>query len=199
MTSMPKRKLMNKRRIGILVVALMVLAAMVASGIAGCGATGTIVYDCNYPLQGRLAHDGQHDACCHIDACPCHCLNDPCPDFTLANELANELACELAGDAGTDASVPEGGTSACDGTCAPILPLGGWEGPSLLWLGPEGMEPTCPAEAPVIAYQGHDGLLAAPTSCGTCVCSTPSGTCAPPLTLTASSKPQMSGHGVRDS
>jgi hypothetical protein len=167
---------MNNRRIWILVVSLMSLATGIAISTAGCGriGEGTIVYDCNYPLEGRLADDGTPDACCHVDACPCHCLNDPCPD-----ESAN--ACE--------AGVPEGGTSSCDGTCAPLPPLGGWEGPSLLWLGPEGMEPACPAEAPVIAYQGHDGLLANPTSCGTCTCSTPSGTCAPPLFLTASSKP----------
>ena len=177
MTLAPKRKLtMHKRRIWVLVVSLLLLVAMVAIGSAGCEDTGTIVYDCNYPLEGRLAKDGTRDACCHVDPCPCHCLNDPCPD-------ESEKAC----DAGTPPT--DGGTSSCTGECVPLLPLGGWEGPILLSLRPEGTEPTCPDQAPVIAYQGHDGLTAPSTSCGTCACSSPSGTCGPPLALTASSKP----------
>jgi len=174
--------MMHKRRIWILVVALMSLVAMVTIGAPGCGVNEPfIVYDCNYPLEGRLAHNGEHDACCHIDACPCHCLNDPCPDESAK-------ACE--------AGAPEGGTSSCDGTCAPLPPAGGWEGPFLFSLSPEGTAPPCPAEAPIVAYQGHDGLLDSPTSCGTCACSTPSGTCAPPLTLTASSTPCVDTSGM---
>ena len=99
-------------------------------------------------------------------------------------------------DAGTDASLPEGGTSSCDGTCATLPPAGGWEGPFLFSLSPEGMEPPCPAQAPIIAYQGHDGLLDSPPSCGTCTCSPSSGTCAPPPTLTASATPCVDTSGM---
>ena len=186
MKSMQKRKLMtHKNRILAIVVALILLAATIAVGAGGCGTTGTaIAYDCNYPMVGRLGHDGLSDACCHVDPCPCHCLNDPCPD-------ESEKAC--------DAGVPEGGSSSCSGECVPALPLGGWEGPSLLWLGPEGMEPACPEQAPVVAYQGHDGLLAAPISCGACACSTPVGSCALPLSLTASSTHCGDSSGVTSS
>lgn len=177
--------MMHHRRIWILVVSLMMLASILAIGTAGCGDTGTIVYDCNYPIEGRLAHDGQHDACCHVDPCPCHCLNDPCPDDSAK-------AC----DAGTDATISDGGTSSCSGSCVPVPPFGGWEGPGLLWLGPEGTAPACPAQAPVVAYQGHDGLTVPSASCGTCSCSAPSGSCAPPLSLTASSKPCSDSSGM---
>ena len=59
----------------------------------------------------------------------------------------------------------------------------------MLSLSPEGTETACPAQAPVIGYQGHEGLNVPSVSCGTCSCSAPSGACAPPPTLTASSKP----------
>jgi hypothetical protein len=128
MTITPKGKLiMRNRRIWILIVSLMMLAVMLAIGIAGCGTTGTIAYDCDYPLVGRIAHDGQHDDCCHVDPCPDHCLNDPCPVVII--------------DAGTDATIADGGTSSCSGSCVPVPPFGGWEGPGLLWLGPEGTAP----------------------------------------------------------
>ena len=172
-----RNPVMRNHRIWILVVSLSLLAATVGIGVAGCGDTGGIVYDCNYPLVGRMSHDGQHDDCCHVDACPCHCLNDPCPDESAK-------AC----DAGTDAAVTDGGTSSCSGSCEP-LPPAGWDGPFLLSLSPEGTAPACPADAPVVAYQGHDGLNVPPASCGACSCSAPSGTCAPPLSLATSSKP----------
>ncbi len=118
--------------------------------------------------------NGEADACCDVDPCPGHCLNDPCPDHDS--------------DAGTDATTSDGGPSACSGACVP-LPPADWQGPFLLSLSPEGSETACPGQAPVIAYQGHAGLNVPSASCGTCSCSAPSGTCAPPLTLTASSKP----------
>jgi hypothetical protein len=187
----PKRKqMMRSRRIWVVAVSLILLAVTLAIAIAGC-ADGTIFYDCNYPIVGRLAHDGQHDDCCYVDACPCHCLNDPCPVLPLVDETA----CELARDAGTDATIIDGGSSSCSGSCVPLLPAG-WDGPFLFSLSPEGSAPACPAEAPVVAYQGHDGLNVPPASCGTCSCSAPSGSCAPPLSLSASSKPCSDSSGI---
>ncbi len=144
-----------------------------ATVTAGCG--DAVAYDCTYPIRGRLDHNGIDDSCCHVDPCPGHCLNDPCPD-------------DDSSDAGTDAATSEGGPSACSGACVTLPPLGGWEGPILLSLSSEGTETECPAQAPVIGYQGHEGLNVPSASCGTCSCSAPSGSCAPPLTFTASSK-----------
>ncbi|MFS8066439.1 MAG: hypothetical protein ACMG6S_08700 [Byssovorax sp.] len=162
----------RNRRTKILAVTAALLTVSLVVVAQGCGVSdGPTLYGCDHPLEGRIAKNGEPDGCCDVDPCPGHCIDDPCP----------------TGDAGTDATTAEAG--GCSGTCAPLLPFGGWEGPALLWLGPEGMEPACPAQAPVIAYQGHDGLNALPASCGTCICSSPSGTCAPPLSLTASAKP----------
>jgi hypothetical protein len=164
--------MLRTRRSWILLASLTLLAASPALVIAGCGQQ--TIYGCNYPIVGRLAHNGEADACCDVDPCPGHCLNDPCPDHDS--------------DAGTDATTSEGGPSACSGACVPLPPFD-WQGPILLSLSPEGSETACPGQAPVIAYQGHEGLNVPSTSCGTCSCSAPSGACAPPLTLTASSKP----------
>src|SRR5512132_1002479 len=169
--------MMRTRRTWILLASSSLLAAIPAMVAAGCG--DAVAYDCTYPIVGRVSHDSRGDAhadaCCHIEPCPDHCLNDPCSDDSS--------------DAGTDATTSEGGTSSCSGECVPLPPLGGWEGPILLSLSPAGTETACPAEAPVIGYQGHEGLQGPSTSCGTCSCSAPSGSCAPPLTLTASSEP----------
>ncbi len=168
--------MMNIRRAWIFLASLSLLATVPAMVIAGCG-EGAILYGCNYPLVSRLSNDGYRDACCDITPCPCHCLNDPCPDESAK-------AC----DGGTEPAT-DGGTSSCTGECVTLPPFGGWEGPGLFWLGPEGSAPACPEQAPVVAYQGHEGLNVPSTPCGTCGCSASSGSCAPPLTLTASSKP----------
>src|SRR5512132_4421445 len=177
------RMIMPNRRTCIFLASLTLMIAMPALLAAGCDGGGTIAYPCDHPIFDRLNHNGAADPCCNVDPCPGHCLNDPCPPFPIP-------------DAGTGATVPEGGTSSCSGECVPLPPFGGWEGPGLFWLGPEGSAPACPEVAPVVAYQGHDGLSAASTSCGTCSCSASSGSCAPPLTLTASSKPCYSSGAV---
>jgi hypothetical protein len=169
--------MMRHGRTWILVSTLLVLATVAA----GCG--DAIAYGCNYPIVGRLAHDGRHDACCDIDPCPGVCLNDPCPDGGEG------------GDAGTDATMAEDGTSSCAGECAPIPPFG-WDGPGLLWLGADGTAPPCPDQAPVVAYQGHADLVAPPAACGSCICSPSTGTCAPPPSLSASSKACGDSSGI---
>lgn len=83
-----------------------------------------------------------------------------------------------AGDASAD-----GPLSTCTGECVPDAPLL-WEAPVLLWFGPAGQAPSCPASAPEIAYGGHDGLDA-PNVCGECRCSPATGTCSLPASLTA--------------
>jgi hypothetical protein len=165
--------MLRTRRTSVLLASLTLLAMIPALVTTGCGPE-PVIYDCNYPIRGRLDHNGISDACCHVDPCPGHCLNDPCPAHDS--------------DAGTDAATSDGGPSACSGACVP-LPTIDWQGPFLLSLSSEGSEKGCPPQAPVIVYQGHEGLNVPSASCGTCSCSASSGTCAPPLTLTASSKP----------
>lgn len=186
-----RKRMMRNSRILFFLASLVLLTAILGIVSAGC-ADGTTVYDCYYPIVGRVAHDGTRDACCHVDACPCHCLNEPCHGLPLADELL----CELAGDAGTDATIIDGGTSSCSGSCVPIPPFDDWQGPGLLWLGPEGTAPACPAGAPVVAYQGHDGLNTPPAACGTCSCSASAGGCAPPLSFFTSSKPCGDASGM---
>jgi hypothetical protein len=163
--------MLRTRRASILVASLTLLAAIPAVVTAGCGDATFIA--CNYPIEGRVDHNGSSDICCHVDPCPGHCLNDPCFEDDR--------------DAGMDATKPDGDPNACSGACVP-LPPADWQGPVLLSLSPEGSERACPPQAPVIGYQGHEGLNVPPTSCGMCSCSASSGTCAPPVTLTASSK-----------
>lgn len=149
----------------------------------GCGVSdGPTLYPCDHPIIGRMAKNGDYDGCCDVDPCPGHCINDPCPLYPPP-------------DAGTP-DAAEGGSSSCSGECVPLLPLGGWEGPVLLSLTPEGAEASCPVQAPVNAYQAHEGLNVLSASCDTCSCSPSSGTCAPPLTLTASSTPCGNGAGL---
>jgi hypothetical protein len=60
-----------------------------------------------------------------------------------------------------------------------------WEGPTLLWIGPEDQAPECPRGPTTLSYEGHADL-AAPSLCEGCTCEPPTGSCALPSTLTAS-------------
>ena len=59
----------------------------------------------------------------------------------------------------------------CPGQCVPLAPLG-FDGPALLWIGPESQAPECPARAPRKVYEGHGGLNAS-HECPPCECSEP--------------------------
>jgi len=60
-----------------------------------------------------------------------------------------------------------------------------WEAPTLLWVGPEEQAPECPWGLTSVAYEGHADLVA-PSLCESCTCEPPTGSCALPSTLTAS-------------
>ena len=79
-------------------------------------------------------------------------------------------------DAGADAECPEG-----DVVHVPL----GWDGPTRLWFGPEGQAPDCPYGPSSMSYEGHADLVAS-NDCDACSCGTPTGSCALPSTLTAS-------------
>jgi len=70
----------------------------------------------------------------------------------------------------------------CPGECVPLPPLG-FDGPALLWIGPESEVPKCPARAPKEVYVGH-GSLQAVHECPPCECTQP--TCQFPAGITAS-------------
>ena len=80
--------------------------------------------------------------------------------------------------------------SACPGQCVPLPPLG-FEGPVLLWSGPEAEAPGCPARAPTVAYEGHAELLEADKECPPCACTAPA--CVLPEGVTASNTSMCQG------
>jgi hypothetical protein len=61
----------------------------------------------------------------------------------------------------------------------------GWDEPSWLWIGAEDQAPDCPAGLVSTAYEGRADLVA-PTLCEACTCDPPTGSCALPTKLTAS-------------
>lgn len=60
-----------------------------------------------------------------------------------------------------------------------------WEPPTLLWFGPPDQVPECPLGPTTISYEGRTDLVA-PSTCETCTCEPPTGSCALPSTLTVS-------------
>ncbi|HSN86036.1 MAG TPA: hypothetical protein VL025_04725 [Thermoanaerobaculia bacterium] len=74
------------------------------------------------------------------------------------------------------------------GECVSFAPIG-WDGPLLLWSGPEGAAPPCPDRAPQLVYQGWAGLDASHV-CSSCACDPPA--CGHPGLL-ASSQPCPGG------
>jgi hypothetical protein len=60
-----------------------------------------------------------------------------------------------------------------------------WEDPTLLWFGPPDQVPECPRGPSTISYEGQTDLVALPV-CEACTCEPPTGFCALPSTLTAS-------------
>jgi hypothetical protein len=192
-----RETIMDHRRTWILLVTLLLLGGALAALAVGCtGAPGQLA-DCGFPIVGRRDHFGRLDQCCQTDPCPCACINSdqyPCDDST-GHVPSNIMDC-VVGDAGTDASacldcVPgDAGTdvsASCGGTCAPIQPFDGWEGPGLFWSGPSGTAPKCPDHAPVLAYQGHGDDLVWSPLCDACTCAPSTGDCAPPASIAASS------------
>ena len=60
-----------------------------------------------------------------------------------------------------------------------------WEDPTLLWFGPADQVPECPRGPMTIAYEAQTDLVAL-SACEACTCEPPTGSCALPSTLTAS-------------
>jgi hypothetical protein len=127
-------------------------------GLAGCDPQHIDFYSCEQPDPGHKDPRGKPD--------PCHRYQAPDGEV----------------DAGEDG-----------GPVEPMCEVGeyvhwwhGWDSPSWLWIGDEAQAPECPNGAPSVSYEGRADLVA-PTLCEACTCDPPTGSCALPLILTASS------------
>lgn len=78
---------------------------------------------------------------------------------------------------------PDTGSVCTTGVCLSVPTY--WNGPLLLWSGLAGQAPECPSGPTGLAWQGHSDLVV-PDMCEACTCAPPTGSCALPETLTAS-------------
>jgi hypothetical protein len=88
-------------------------------------------------------------------------------------------------DGGTGDAAEGGPLPACTGQCSPFPP-DVWTGPVLLGTGGALGAPACPDNALADIFDGHANPIT-DALCGACSCTPPSGACAPPATITASS------------
>ena len=105
--------------------------------------------------------------------------DNPDQDYIGADGRPDPCPLREAADAGADADCPGGEL---------VYITLGWDGPSRLWFGPEAEVPDCPYGPHSISYEGHTDLVA-PPACDACTCEAPTGSCALPSTLTASTTP----------
>jgi hypothetical protein len=87
-------------------------------------------------------------------------------------------------DGGTDGGTDAGGEPSCE-VGEFVHWSHGWDSPSWVWIGPEDQAPECPQGPTSISYEGRTDLVASPV-CEVCTCEPPTGSCALPSTLTAS-------------
>jgi hypothetical protein len=172
-----------------------VVMAVIAGAADGCSSTGNICAPDLYPndvappdCYGPCTDSGI--ACMLYSDCPsgscvdgvCACIPNggKCNDFCeCCGKACTGGVCE-GGDASTD-----GPLDACSGVCLESQP-GGWDVPSLVWIGAEPNAPPCPDTASGLQYEGRADPTA-PIVCGTCTCGGPTGSCSLPTTITASS------------
>ena len=180
---------MRSRRTWIFVAWALLIGLVVAVASQGCGPA--VVLECPR-LDGSQLYDPWCPVCTSNMSIPgCNrCIVDP--------YLGPSFACCIGSDGGPK-ECPDGGKNGptgCAGDCVPAPPAG-WDGPLLFWSGTQGPAPACPSNAPVTAYQGHDGLVLPDAGCAPCTCSapSPSGTCTAPVTITASASPCDAGAG----
>ena len=101
---------------------------------------------------------------------------DPDRDYVDADGQPDPCHLREPADAGTDAECPGG-----EYVHLPFF----WDGPTLLWFGKEEQAPECPYGPMTTDYEGHTDLVA-PNECEACTCEPPTGSCALPSSLTAS-------------
>ena len=108
-------------------------------------------------------------------------LHEPCqnPDIGHVDADGNADFCHLHD--------PKPPAPECAGHCIPLAPLGGWEGPVLVWVGDPNSVPSCPDSATSLGYTGYADPQ--PLACSACACDPPTGTCLLPTSVTANSEP----------
>ena len=113
-------------------------------------------------------------------------LGSCAPNYTDLYACSNPDMKHRNADGDLDPCYETKPAAACHGKCVPVSPAG-WSEPVLLWHGAQADEPECPSWAPTFSRQGKADLTWSPTTCLACACAPPTGTCAPPTTITASS------------
>jgi hypothetical protein len=150
---------------------------------------------------------GPGKACMQFtDCCSRSCVDGVCACspkggycMTFADCCSHSCTAGICDDEASDASAegPEasadGPIDSCDGTCLKSRP-GGWDLPTLVWIGLESNAPPCPDAASIVSYEGRLGP-SAHIKCEPCQCGSPTGSCGLPATLTVSSTP-CPGTGV---
>ena len=115
-------------------------------------------------LLGIAGGTGGASACWNANRVDLYTCDDPCGN----------------GQPGDTCDNPCG---SCVGQCVPIPPLD-FEGPMIVYIGPQEGAPECPAHAPIKAYEGLGDLRDETFYCPPCKCSEPA--CVLPEGVTAS-------------
>ncbi|WP_437528445.1 hypothetical protein WME79_45325 [Sorangium sp. So ce726] len=115
---------------------------------------------------------------------PCEVLEDP--DAGGAGGCGGDGGDDCAAEDDTDVAIAHDfgdlipAAEVCAGQCVPKEPLG-WSEPTLLWIGAPDSVPSCPANAPIVGYEGYADFAApAPHTCPACACDPPEATCEVP-------------------
>src|SRR5580704_10099541 len=169
-------------RVAGIVVAVLTAAVWI---VAACVSAPLEICDPSNWLGGSQTSEFQ-EACCAPSLFDAGVVTDPnCDDYAgpdAASDAGDPGSAMDAGDAMADGPIQP----PCAGACVDS-PSAGWEGPYLVWFGPEPDAPSCPVTAPTVVYEGHADLDAGPLPCGPCQCDSPTGACGLPPTLAASS------------
>jgi hypothetical protein len=161
-------------------------AAALAFALGGTGVGSAALVACSGTTTytwGCVAPDGDiTSAVTGFDSCPCGCCIGMDGSYAPGCNLVEAGPDADAGaDGDAEAPLPPG----CTGTCVPAKP-DFWEDPQLLAIGTPLSMPSCPGVAPAVVYEGYAGLDTSPSSCLTCSCAPPTGSCGLPATVTAS-------------
>jgi hypothetical protein len=111
----------------------------------------------------------------------------PAPDKGHKNAKGQPDPCHHSDLTAVDAGIPGDAGDTCNGVCLVGAP-DEWFGPELVWIGDEADAPPCPAIASAEGFTGRRPPAGQPCAT-TCTCGPPSGSCALPSTVTASSAP----------
>ena len=170
---------------GLAVAVLTVAVWIVVTSVTACTESPIEICDPTSWVGGAQT-PGFQSFCCEPDLFDAGVVTDPnCDNYAgpdAGSDAAGAASAMDAGDAMADGPIPP----PCPGACVDY-PSAGWDGPFLVWIGPEPQAPPCPGTAPTVVYEGHADLDAGPLPCGPCQCGAPTGACGLPPKLSATS------------